>query len=378
MRALAILGNDARRSIAGAATLRLEGIDVHVGFVDIAEAAFDPTSPASAGMVKLQIRGFACNYRDRALILAMAVSPRSNGFYVIGSDFVATVLEVGPGVDDLRPGDRVIPNDCWLDSAWPGAATGLRQGIPDNHGSREIQVLPRAKLLRIPGPMADEVAAGFSICAQTAYSMVRRLALRPDDRVLLTAPHSSTSLFALSRLSALGVEVHGLASNDRNAEELASLGLKRRFVMPPAEAAFLPPDHPLVDEARRIGGYRAIIDPFCDIYLPWVLPLLGAEGKYITCGLQDQHTRITGATGRENPGLNPAMLLGTLIVGNLSIIGNCLGTTADLQAALDDHAAGRFPVVVDQVFHANQPAAFLARSFLDRGRFGRTCCMYAD
>ena len=143
-------------------------------------------------------------------------------FYAFGSDFVAEVLTVGSKVDGLQPGDRVINNNQYPDSG----VAGLLPGVPTNHSSKELQVFHQAKLLKIPDSISDEMAAGFSIGAQTAYSMLRKLDVRPGENILVTAAKSKTSLFVINALKHRGVNVYATSTSRKFEEKLLAMGDK--------------------------------------------------------------------------------------------------------------------------------------------------------
>jgi NADPH:quinone reductase-like Zn-dependent oxidoreductase len=357
MRALAIIGRDHPAATA-AGRFTMGGVEVRADVLTgLEEPAFDPV--AQPDHVRLRILGFSMNYRDRALVLRMATSRLTQGYYLVGSDFVAEVEAVGSAVRDLAPGDRVIP-DC----RWPMPGGGLPGGIPSNHASREVQVLHRQSLMRIPPGMDPAIAASFSIGAQTANSMLRRLALRPGQQLLLTAPRSNTSLFVLAALAGSGVLVDGLSSSGRDEERLRALGLQRLMRLDGKRIVGGPP---------APGGYDAVIDPFYDLYLPHVIPLMGFGARYLTCGMEDQSSHLTGGTPRRQGAVQA--LMAHIITRNLSIEGNCIGTSDDLARAVERHDAGGLPVAIDSTFRAD-PAGFLRRTYLDPDRFGKVVFLY--
>ena len=363
MRALAIIGRD-HPAARGSDTFALEGVPVHCAILDLPDPAFDPVTQPDH--VLLRTLGFSMNFRDRALVLRMATSDKTAGFYVVGSDFVADVVAVGAHVTELVPGDRVIP-DC----AWPPRPGRVHAGIPSNHGSRELQVLRRDAVLRVPPEMDLATAACFSIGAQTSHSIVRRLSLSPGERVLLTAPRSNTSLFVLAALAGMDVEVHGVTGSGRDAERLHGLGVANLVTADARSDSFMAQaGFAAVLEA---GGYHAIVDPFYDLYLAQVAPMMAMGGRYVTCGMEDQSSSYTGVE-RQHSGAGD--LMGHLMIRNLAILGNCLGATEDLRRAVERHAAGHFPVVLDSVFH-DDPAGFLRRTYTDPDRFGKTAFLHA-
>ena len=234
MRQVCILGRNRPFSdcLPGSAgEMELDGVPVRYGLIETPDPSFDPDDPANADMVLLRVRAFSCNYRDRALILRMATTTLDRNYYVIGSDFVAEVVASGRNVVDLEPGDRVIANNAFPDS---GAANVL-PGVASNHSSKEYLVLHRTKLMRIPDTMHDSVAAGFGIGAQTTYGMVRRIAPQPGERVLVTAPRSNTSLFALAALRTRGVQVYGLARSTASRDRLMAAGMSDVLALDPVD-----------------------------------------------------------------------------------------------------------------------------------------------
>jgi hypothetical protein len=66
------------------------------------------------------------------------------------------------------------------------------------------------------------------------------------------------------------------------------------------------------------------------------------------------------------------------MVNNLSIIGNCLGLHADLDAAVADYEAGRFQIPMDSTFTGEDAPGFLNRTYCDRSRFGKVVFRYDD
>ena len=125
----------------------------------------------------------------------------------------------------MRPGERVIANNAYPDSGEPGAPPG----IPGNMLSKELQILHAGKLARVPERMSDAEAAGFSIGAQTTFSMIRKLALAPGTVVLLNGGRSNTTLFALHALKAHAfapAQIYVSTTSERRVYALASAILK--------------------------------------------------------------------------------------------------------------------------------------------------------
>ncbi len=323
-------------------------------------------------MVLVRKRGFSLNYRDRAYVIGSALNAPAGSFAVLGSEFVADVVDCGPD-SGFRPGDRVIPN-----GAFPSEISGVPPGLPGNMQSKELQVVHAAKLICVPPSMSDAEAAGFTIGGQTTFSMIRKLALAPESAVLITGGRSNTSLFAINALRAQGfdppIEIYVSTTSERSAEALRALGVAGVILIDPDKPSFA--DSPVAQQVLRDrGGFDAVIDPFYDIHLPASVEMLRQGGRYITCGLYDQTGRLIPEQRQVEP---PPVkgLMSRVMMHNLQIIGNCLGSTGDLQRALAAYAAGRFPVIVDSVFSDGDAAGFLSRTYSSPDRFGKVVYLY--
>lgn len=350
--------------------IQMEGLDLGFALVHSPEPVFNPGAPENAHKVLVKIRAWSCNYRDKALILRAATLANADAYYVLGSEFAGEVLEVGAKVTDLVPGDRVIPDGAW------GVPTtrDVQPGLPTNHASKEYNIFRREKLIRIPPEMSDVVGAGFQIGGQTTYSMIRKLNVKPGGNILVTAAKSNTSLFAIHGLVERGANVYATSTSARFEKELVALGVKELIVFDPANELLM--THPrLIEITHANGGFDGVLDPFFDIHLPQVMPLIAVGGRYVTCGMYDQHLSYVGKPFKRR-GLPFPEIMSQAMLKNVHIIGNCLGTTDDLSCAIKDHAAGRLPVVIDSVFRGDQVSAFLDRTYNDPSRFGKVVFQY--
>jgi NADPH:quinone reductase-like Zn-dependent oxidoreductase len=340
---------------------------LNVGFLCGAKPTFDPDRPENRSKVAIRVRAFACNYRDKVL-LARFLHGNEEPSLFIGSDFVADVITVGRHVSGLSVGDRVIGNNHYPDSL----GQGIRPGIPTNHASQCYLELNELQLTRVTPTLSDVEAAAFSVCAQTCYSILRRVAPRPGERGLVTAATSGTSLCLLRALREYDVSVYAVSATLAKDRDLSRFGVAGTIRLGQDGR---PSSNEMVKALRRRGEQLDfIIDPFADLYLPELLNLLAYGGRYVTCGFLGQSgAPIQGRYVGELP-IQP--FLETVITRNLSIMGHCLGSQDDLKQALDEHAAGRFDLVIDSVFSGAPAGEFVHRSFVSQERFGRVVYSY--
>ncbi len=357
--------------------IEIEGIKIRCGVIHTKDITFPSSDPALSNHVLFQVKAFSCNYRDKSIILDTAINAPANRFNAIGSEFVGVVLAVGSDVTDLKSGDRVIGNNCYPDSG----VSGLPAGVPTNHASKELRILHQAKLLKIPDVMPDDVAASFSIGGQTSYSMIRKLQIQPEQNILVTAAKSNTSLFVLHALQKyrqeMGIRVYALTSSSKFIDKIQAIGVDRVVQIQPNSETWIDPETAKAVLEETQGGFNGIIDPFFDLYIAKMLPVMKPGARYITCGLYDQFTDLTG-TASPDIGINSQHLLLTTMISNLSIIGNCIGLTSDLAQAVEDYAQGNLPVVVDSVYKDKEVAPFFERMYNSPDRFGKVVYSYEN
>lgn len=372
MRSLVVFGTaDVTEEIAARyPAVEIDGMPARSGIVQAAEPAWDPADPRHARGVVVRVQAFSCNYRDKGYILSLTGKP-ANACFAIGSDFVGTVVEVGPEVRTLRVGDRVIAQNHYTGVGYDG--DGVREGIATSSASKEFQVFHENKLVAIPERMDDEVAAGFSIGAQTAYSMVRKLAPAPGARVLVTSATSNTSLAAIAALRRHDVRVWATTTSRAFDDRLRAAGVDHVVHVGTGADSFAAGG--AVDAvAREIGGFDCVVDPYFDLHLEKAVAVMAPFGRYTTCGLLAQNPHVAAAAGIRR--MNAEAILVQVLTKNLSIIGNCIGLRDDLRDAVRDHGAGTLPWVVDSTFTGTDTAGFLERTYNDRTRFGKVVFRY--
>ncbi len=371
-------------------TIQVEGVSVTVALIETDDTPFDPAAPGNEKRVLVKKRAFSCNYRDKAIVLSNAIKCNTEAdekvfFISIGSDFVADVVGVGPEVKDLKPGDRVIGGGHYPSnkSEFPVGDDykGYAVGLPTNNASRQLDIFHFKKLIKIPEQMSDEVAATFTIGGITSYSMIRKLNIEQNDRVLITAAKSNTSLYALNALKKYkkekNIKIYAASTSMAFEKELKELGVDEILLVDTSL------EHLFTEEAlKKIYAERiqfdCIIDPYWDLYLSKLVNYMAIGARYTTCGLEDQYSALIG---RENDtaaqGKRLSSAITAVMISNIRIIGNCLGLDSDLQQAINDHSAGNFDVQIDSVFTENNVGKFFERTYNAKDRWGKVVYKYS-
>ena len=341
------------------------GENINIGLLDI-EVKNEERLTEYA--VSVQVNAFSCNYRDKAIMLEFndrcnMLSKNSRYFYSpFGSDFVATVLNIGKKVKSLKIGDRVIPNN-----AYPYRNDGSYGGIITNYASQRFQIFNEDQLISIPNNLTDEIAASFSVAAQTAYSMIRKANLQKGMNVLVTAGSSNTSLAIINALQQYDVCIWVVSSD---VEFTAKHPMGEKLILIPKQYLSKKQLKDFIGETL----FDVIFDPFFDIHLSYLIPRINYNGKYITCGLYSQHSLYKEDNWVKSQ--NYMFSLSEAISRNVSIIGNCIGVTMDLQKAILDYTNGNFAIIIDSIHNHNSVNEFLRKSFHGIPRFGKVVYKY--
>ncbi|MCJ1715032.1 acryloyl-CoA reductase [Curtobacterium sp. VKM Ac-2922] len=153
------------------------------------------------------------NYKD-GLALARDPGVARIDPLVPGIDVVGTVAALGPGVHDVRIGDRVVLN---------GAGAG-----ENRHGGWAVHALvPSASLVVLPDEVAEDFVAAVGTAGFTAALSVVALArfVDPaDGPVLVTGASGGVGSVAIPLLAGRGYRVTASTGRTGNADALRALG----------------------------------------------------------------------------------------------------------------------------------------------------------
>jgi acyl transferase domain-containing protein/NADPH:quinone reductase-like Zn-dependent oxidoreductase/acyl carrier protein len=151
----------------------------------------DMDRPLREGEVRIGIRAAGLNFRD--VLIALGMYP---GEAPLGSEAAGVVLEVGPGVTDLAPGERVM---------------GL---VMDPFGS--IGITDRPMIVPFPADWSFAQAASVPLVFMTAYYGLSDLAgVRRGERLLVHAAAGGVGMAAVQLARHWGLEVFATASRPK-------------------------------------------------------------------------------------------------------------------------------------------------------------------
>ncbi|MFI7663584.1 SDR family NAD(P)-dependent oxidoreductase, partial [Micromonospora parva] len=281
-------------------------------------AAPEAVADLRPGQVRVALRAAGLNFRDVVLALGLVPDVRP-----LGSEGAGIVVETGPGVTDLAPGDRVM---------------GVFEGA-----FGPLAVTARDLVARIPGGWTFAEAASVPTAFLTAYYALRDLAgLRPGERVLIHAVAGGVGMAAVQLARHWKAEVFGTASPGK-WDALGGLGLDEGHLASSRtldfEAAFA--------DATGGEGMDVILNSLARDFVDASLRLLPRGGRFVEMGKTDlrEPERVAaahpGVTYRSfdlaeaGPGRVAAMLSEILELFELGALRPLPITSWDLRASRD-------------------------------------------
>ncbi|MFE7268225.1 type I polyketide synthase [Streptomyces sp. NPDC057592] len=223
------------------------------------------------GQVRVDVRAAGVNFRDVLNALGMYPGPE----VPMGAEGAGVVAEVGPGVRDLRPGDRVM--GLFSGSFGPSAVTERRMlaPIPDDWSYVQASTVP-------------------SVYLTAYYGLVDLAQVRPGDSVLVHAASGGVGTAAVQLARHLGAEVYGTAS-EAKWPVLAAMGI-------PAEriASSRTLDFAEAFAAETGGrGMDVVLNSLAGEFIDASLGLLPRGGRFLEMGKTDIRDAAAVAQSQE-------------------------------------------------------------------------------
>ena len=228
------------------------------GGPEVLEADNGEAAAPAAGEVRVRQRAIGVNYFDvylrKGWIPALLPLPG-----VLGMEAAGSVVDVGPGVSGLLPGDRV----AYL-GAVPGAYCSVR-------------TVPADWVVRLPPEIEDEVAAATLLKGITADFVLRDLGrVGAGTRILVHAAAGGVGLLVCSWARRLGATVIGTVSSEEKARVARAYGCEHPIVTR---------EHRFADAVQRqFDGVDVVVDGIGDAARDENLAALARRGHWISLG----------------------------------------------------------------------------------------------
>ncbi|BBC29250.1 Polyketide synthase [Streptomyces graminofaciens] len=287
----------------------------------LALVAYEETDrPLRANEVRVEVHAAGLNFRDVLITLGMLETKDKLGWELSG-----VVLETGPDVTGLAPGDRVM-----------GVALGsfAQQAVADHR-----------MLAKIPDGWSYAEAASVPLVFLTAYySLVDLADLRAGQSVLIHAAAGGVGMAAVQLARHLGAEVFGTASTGK-WDALRAQGLDETHIASSRDLEF----EPRVLEATDGRGVDVVLDALAGEFVDASLRTLTHGGRFIEMGKTD--IRDAEEVAARYPGVHYRAF--DLIEAGPERVGQML---AEVLRLFDDGALTVLPVTTWDLLSA--PDAF--------------------
>ena len=151
----------------------------------------------AAGQARIRQTAIGVNFIDTYHRSGLYPMPLPSG---LGSEGAGVVDAVGPGVTDVKPGDRV---------AYTGNPVG---------SYAEARLYAADRLVKIPAGITDQQAASMMLKGMSVQYLIHRsFKVKSGDTVLWHAAAGGVGLIATQWLKALGVTVIGTVGSEEKA-----------------------------------------------------------------------------------------------------------------------------------------------------------------
>jgi NADPH:quinone reductase-like Zn-dependent oxidoreductase len=165
---------------------------------EVLEVRDGPDPTVKPDQVLIRVRASGVNFADIAARLGVypdAPPPPC----VVGYEVAGTAEQVGPAVDGVKPGDRVL-------------------ALTRFGGYAEAVAVPAAQVFAMPASLGFDAAAAIPVNYLTAVLMLRAFAnVKEGERVLVHAAAGGVGMAAIQLCRQVGAEVIGTASASKHA-----------------------------------------------------------------------------------------------------------------------------------------------------------------
>jgi NADPH2:quinone reductase len=150
------------------------------------------------GEVRLRHTAIGLNYVDTYFRSGMYPTPLPSG---LGTEAAGVVEEVGPGVTNVKAGDRV---------AYVGGPLGAYS---------ESRVMPAERLVVLPKGISDQQGAAMMLKGLTTQYLIRQIfKVKKGDTILFHAAAGGVGLIACQWAKSLGATVIGTVGSEEKAK----------------------------------------------------------------------------------------------------------------------------------------------------------------
>lgn len=328
------------------------------GDVDRLQYADMPDPRPGRGEVLVKVHACALNHLDIWVRLGGRPAPIPMP-HISGSDIAGTVAEVGPEVEGVETGARVIvapglapvQSEYVLTDRDSGDPNFKIIGFQTQGGYAEYVTVPARNIIPVSDRYSYEEWASFPLVFLTAWHMLfARLQLRCGETVLVQSAGSGLGIAAIQLAKLAGARVITTAGTDEKLQRARELG---------ADETINYQTQDFVKETLRLTGKQGVDAVFEHVggeTFTRSLDVLKRYGRLANCGV------TTGAEVKFN--------LQQVFAKHLTIHGSYMGSIGEMKKVTALAEQGKVKPVIDQIFPLKDARAAQQR-MLDRKNFGK-------
>jgi NADPH:quinone reductase-like Zn-dependent oxidoreductase len=329
------------------------------GGPEVMEVAEVPDPVPGPGQVLVRVRAAALNHLDlwvrRGLPALKVAFP-----HVLGGDACGVVAALGPGVQGVKEGDRVVINPGITCGRCARCLSGQDNLCPQfkmvgEHtwgAEAELIALPAVNVALAPAGPSDAELASIPIASMTAWQMLLEKArVQRYETVLVTAAGSGVGVAAIQIAKLQGAHVIAASSSDDKLARARGLGADETLRY--GEGVDLGAE---LKKLTARKGVDVVIDSTGGPQFPALVRSLAQGGRLVTCG--------------TTAGYEAAIDLRYVFWRQLSILGSTMAPKSVLLTLLRLVEERRLTAVVDRVLPLDQVVE-AHRTLEARGVFGK-------
>jgi len=304
-----------------------------------------PDPHPGPGEVLLRVRACGVCYHD--VINRRGSLPRTSVPAILGHEVAGEVIEVGPGVETWKVGDRAATLQRLSCGACPSCLSGRKSLCKrDNRffgeelagGYATKMVAPIHGIGHVPAGIPWEVAATVCCTAGTAVHVLRtRGRVQPGETVLVTGASGGVGLQTVQLARLDGAHVIAVTSSATKVDALHNAGAHEVVVAPTLDFA---------SKVRKLTGGEGVnvaIEIVGSATFAQTLKAMAPGGRVVVVG------NLESGTIDLNPGL--------VIVKELEILGAYATTQEELETALQLTSQGLLTPFVTEVLPLRDAAS---------------------
>jgi NADPH:quinone reductase-like Zn-dependent oxidoreductase len=282
--------------------------------------------------VLVKVKACSLNFRDFAIARGTYRMPVREDVVPL-SDGTGEVVETGPGVTRVKPGDRVAGNffQRWSGGEPPADAHKSALGGGIDGMLAQYVVLEEDGVVKIPAHLSLEEGATLPCAAVTVWhAMMEHAKLRAGDTVLLQGT-GGVSIFGLQFAKAMGIRAIITSSSDVKLSRAKAFGAAYGInykTTPDWDTATMEFTGGVgVDHVVEVGGAATLSRAFGALRVGGKVTLIGG---------------LSGGATELNPGL--------IFSRRANVLGISVGSTQMFEAMNRAVEANAIKPVIDKVF----------------------------